>query len=46
MVELSTLNNSDVEGVNINKLKKCRHGETPIVIMTIIVNIKIKVKLV
>lgn len=45
MVELSTLNNSDMERVNINKLKKCCHGETPTVIMTIIVNIIIRVKL-
>ncbi len=46
MVESSTLNNSDVEKVNINKLKKCHHGETPTIIMTIIVNIRKRVKLV
>jgi hypothetical protein len=31
MVELSILSNSDVERVNINKLKKYCHGEPPIV---------------
>jgi hypothetical protein len=46
MVESSTLNNSDVEKVNINKLKKCHHGETPTIIMTIVVNIRRRVKLV
>jgi hypothetical protein len=45
-VELSTLNNNDVERVNINKLKKYQHGETPIIIMTVVVNIKRRIKLV
>ncbi len=45
-MELSTLNNNDVERVNINKLKKYQHGETPIIIMTVVVNIKRKIKLV
>ncbi len=44
MVELNTLSNNDVERVNINKLKKYHHGETPTFIMTIIVNIKGRVK--
>jgi hypothetical protein len=43
-VELSTLSNNDVERVNINKLKKYHHGETPTIIMTVIVNIKGRVK--
>jgi hypothetical protein len=46
MVELSTLNNNDVERVNINKLKKCHHGETPTIIMIIIVNIRKRIKLI
>jgi len=45
-VELSTLNNSDMERINIDKLKKCCHGETLTIIMTIIVNIRRRVKLV
>jgi hypothetical protein len=35
-----------MEKVNINKLKKCRHGETPTIIMTIVVNIRRRAKLV
>jgi len=46
MVELSTSNNSDMERVNINKLEKCHHGETPTLIMTIVVNIRKRIKLV
>ncbi len=45
-VELSTLSNKDVERVNINKIKEYHHGETPTIIMTIIVNIEGRVKLV
>lgn len=44
MVELINLSNNDVERVNINKLKKYCDGETPTIVMTVIVNIKGRVK--
>ncbi len=40
MMELNILSNNDVQRVNINKLKKYHHGEPPIIIMIVVVNIE------